>query len=329
MNILILGDRARFDRYMPAYVHDLPLTISDAPAFSPAETLLPLAPDTEVILADASAPISAALINGLPRLKLIHTDGVGFNGVDVDAARTRGITVCHCKGCNADAVGETAVMLMLMVTRLAVPGYRAVVEGRQMAYKEHIMRSAVPEFADHSVGLVGLGDIGKATLRRLAPFGNKVYYHSLHRRSPEEEQALGVTCLPLEELAETCDILSLHCAVTPETTGMVDDALLSRMKPGSYLVNTSRGQLVDNEAVRAALLSGRLGGAAFDTLWPEPTPAHHPLVALPPEVRDRVVYLPHLAGNTGPAFRRAYDTIWDNVRRLLNGDELRHTVPLS
>lgn len=326
MNILILGDRARYDRYMPPFVRDLPLTIADAPAFTPAEELLRLAPDTEVLLADASSPVPAVLIGGLPRLRLIHTDGVGFNGVDVDAAAARNIPVCHCKGCNADAVAEAAVMLMLMVTRQAVPGYRAVVEGRQLEYKEEYMRSNRPEFADHTIGLVGLGDIGTATRRRLVPFGNRVYYYSLHRRTPEEEKALNVTYLPLEELVERCDILSLHCALNRETEGLVNDALLKGMKPGAYLINTGRGQLMDNDAVRRALLSGRLGGAAFDTLWPEPTPADHPLVALPPEVRDRVVYLPHLGGNTGPAFQRAYGLMWDNVRRLLAGEPLLHVV---
>ena len=327
MNVLILGDRARYDRYMPAYVSSLPVTIRSFPPDTPVSVLLAEAGDTEILLCDAGvAPVTAELIAGLPALKLIHTDGVGYNAVDVSAAAERGVFVCNCKGCNADAAAESAVMLMLMLTRRAVPGYRAVVEGRQFAYKEHIMRSAVPEFADHVIGLVGLGDIAKATARRLAPFGNQVYYYAPHRRAPEEEQSLGVTYLPLEELAETCDILSLHCAVTPDTAGMVDEAFLRRMKPGSYLVNTSRGQLIDNGAVRAALLEGHLAGAAFDTLWPEPTPADHPLVALPPEIRDRVVYAPHLAGNTGPAFRRAYETVWDNVRRVLNGERPRCIV---
>lgn len=326
MNVLILGDRARFDRYMPDYVSALPLSITDAPMLTPAEELLSMAPDTDILLADASAPVSAALIDGLPGLKLIHTDGVGFNGVDLAAAGRRHIPVCHCKGCNADAVAESTVMLMLMVTRHAIPGYRAVIEGRQMEYKEHIMRSAVREFADHTVGLVGLGDIAAATARRLAPFGNRVYYYAPHRRPAELEQALGVSYLPLETLAARCDILSLHCPVTPETAGMVDAAFLAGMKAGSFLVNTSRGQLICNEDVRSALLSGHLAGAAFDTLWPEPTPANHPLVDLPTPVRERVVYAPHLAGNTGPSFRRAYDTLWDNVRRLLSGEELCCTV---
>ena len=136
------------------------------------------------------------------------------------------------------------------------------------------------------MGLVGFGDIAQATARRLAPFGCRLYYYSLHRRSPEVEADFGVTYLPLEDLVSVCDLLSLHCAVNDQTRNMVDVALLSRFKPGAILVNTARGDLVDNWAVRQALIDGRLGGAAFDTLAPEPTPADHPLVALPPEVQE-------------------------------------------
>lgn len=327
MNVLILGDRARFDRYMPEYVPSLPLTVRDLPAGTGVEAIVAAAPDTEILLADAgTAAVPARLISALPGLKLIHTDGAGFNGVDLTAARQRGIPVCNCAGCNADAVAETAVMLMLMLARQAIPGRRAVLEGRQIRYKEDYMRASAPEFADLSVGLVGLGAIGRATARRLAPFGNRLYYFSPRRRDPWEERELNLTYLPLEELAAACDIFSLHCPVTAETEGMVNGALLSRMKPGALLINTARGQLVDNGALRQALLSGQLGGAGFDTLWPEPTPADHPLVDLPDEVRDRVAYLPHLGGNTGPAFRRAYATLWDNVRRVLEGQPPINTV---
>ena len=126
-----------------------------------------------------------------------------------------------------------------------------------------------------------------------------------------------MTYLSLEELAARCDILSLHCAVNDQTRGMVDGALLSKMKPGAILVNTARGDLVDNLALRRALLDGRIGGAALDTIDPEPTPAGHPLVDLPEGIRDRVVYSPHLGGITGGSFRRAHANMWNNVRLIL------------
>lgn len=159
------------------------------------------------------------------------------------------------------------------------------------------MVSNAPELGEQTVGIIGLGDIGTATAKLLRPFGCKLYYYTAHRRPPEVEAELGVEYLPLEELAGRCDILSLHCAVNEQTTHMVNEEFLSHVKPGAILVNTARGQLVDNLAVRRALMDGRLGGIAMDTLDPEPTPADHPLVDLPPEVADRAVYSPTWAGS--------------------------------
>ena len=129
-----------------------------------------------------------------------------------------------------------------------------------------------------------------------------------------------MTYLPLEELAETCDIVSLHCAVTDETWHMADDAFLARMKPTAILINTARGDLVDNAALRRALTEGRIAGAGLDTLAPEPVPADHPLVDLPPEVREKVVLAPHLGGITEASFRRAHAHMWRNAERIAAGE---------
>ena len=173
---------------------------------------------------------------------------------------------------------------------------------------------------------VGFGDIAQATARRLGPFGCKLYYYSLHRRSPEVEAEFGVEYLPLEELAAACDILSLHCAVNDQTRNMVDAQLISKMNPGIILVNTARGDLVDNQALRKALIDGTIRGAALDTIFPEPTPGDHPLVDLPPEVRDRVVYSSHLGGSSGGAFAKAHLTMWTNARHILNGERPTNVV---
>lgn len=149
------------------------------------------------------------------------------------------------------------------------------------------MASGGPELGERTVGLVGFGDIAQAVARRLRPFGCSLFYYAPHRRPPEVEAGFGISYLPLEALFARCDLISLHCAVTHETRGMVDAALLERVRPGTILINTARGDLLDNLAVRQALIEGRLGGAGFDVLSPEPTPADHPLVDLPPEVRDR------------------------------------------
>lgn len=182
------------------------------------------------------------------------------------------------------------------------------------------MVEGLTELSACKVGLVGFGDIARAAAERLAPFGCELYYYTKHRRTPEEERKYGITYLPLEELAERSDIVSLHCAVNDETRGMVDDALLRRMKPTAYLINTARGDLVDNEALRQALLEGQIAGAGLDTLSPEPVPAGHPLTALPPEIQRKVVLAPHLGGITEASFRRAHAHMWRNVEHLAAGE---------
>ena len=326
MKLLIWGDRARYERDVPTWVSQLPLEQVYCPRERPLESMLPEHADAQGLFVDAIAPVDRALLDRLPRLKLIHSEGVAYNTIDLEAARERGIYVCNNKGCNASSTAEMAVMLMLMVLRYGVVGDRAVREGKQIHFKERTMAAGAPELGECSVGLVGFGDIAQATARRLAAFGCSLSYYAPHRRPPEVEADFGVTYRPLEELAATCDILSLHCAVTPETQGMVNDALLSRMKPGAILINTARGDLLDNQAVRRALLSGRLGGAGLDVLAPEPTPADHPLVDLPPEVQERVVYAPHLGGITGAAFRRAHQAMWQAAKAVLQGERPQNVV---
>ena len=319
MKVLVFGPKARYDLYLPEFVRDMPVE----PVFcgAPAPSLQAAAdnPDAEVIFADAITPVSREMMDLLPRLRMIHSEGVAFNAIDIAAAREKGIFVCNNKGCNAGSVAEHTVMLMLMALRCGVTGHAAVSAGEQIGFKERFMVSDAPELGEQTVGIIGLGDIGQAVVRLLRPFGCRLFYYTAHRRPPEVEQELGVAYLPLEELAEQCSILSLHCAVNEQTTHMVNGALLAHVRPGTILVNTARGQLVDNLAVRQALIDGRLGGIAIDTFDPEPTPASHPLVDLPAEAAKRAVFSPHLGGITGGVFRRAHRNMWNSVRLLLEG----------
>ena len=317
MNIVILGQEARYRAYRPAMHRQTPVFLDKD---STEAEIAAAAPAAEALFVDAITPVTGSLMDRLPRLRLIHSEGVAYDRIDLAAARQRNIYVCNNKGCNAGAVAEQAVLLMLMVLRRALPGDRAVRQGRQMEMKERCMVEGITELSACKVGLVGFGDIGRAAAERLAPFGCELYYYTRHRRTPEEERRYGVTYLPLEELAETCDIVSLHCAVTDETRNMVDEDFLARMKPTAYLINTARGDLVDNEALARALTEGRIAGAGLDTLAPEPVPAGHPLTVLPPEVQDRVALAPHLGGITEAAFRRAHAHMWRNAERLAAGE---------
>ena len=326
MKILTFGPTDRYKVYKPDYANQLPLEqVFRRPDQSYVQAALENQ-DAEILFADAITDIGSDIMDALPNLKMIHSEGVGYNCIDCTAARERNIYVCNNQGCNCDSVAEHTIMLMLMALRHGITGHNAVREGRQFAMKQAVMASRAPELGLSTVGIVGFGDIGQATARRLAPFGCKLYYYSLHRRAPEVEEEFGVTYLPLEEMVAVCDILSLHAAVNDQTRGMISAQLIEKMKPGLVLVNTARGDLLDNMAVRQALIDGRIGAIAMDTIAPEPTPADHPLVALPPEVQDRAVYSPHLGGNTGGAFSRAHANMWHNARLLLEGKRPERVV---
>ena len=320
VKILVFGPQDRYAVYRPEFADEMPVELIFR---RPDQSYVQAAQenrDAQIIFVDAITPIGPEIMDELPQLKMIHSEGVAYNCIDTQAARKRGVYVCNNKGCNAESVGEHTVMLMLMVLRSGIPGHNAVIEGRQIQMKQKVIASHAPGLFQCSVGLVGFGDTAQATARRLAAFGCPLSYYTPHRRPAEVQASFGVTYRPLEELFASCDILSLHCAVTPETRGMVNDALLARMKPGAILINTARGDLVDNEAVRRALVEGRLGGAGFDVLAPEPTPADHPLVDLPPEVREHVVYSSHLGGSSSGAFGKAHRTMWSNAQCILQGE---------
>lgn len=326
MKILIEGNKARYDKFMPELEFRNQLELIFCERGSSNEQRLAAGHDAEILLVDAISKVDRDLIQRIPNLKMIHSEGVAYNGIDLQAAKERGIYVCNNKGCNAGAVAEQAVMLMLELLRQGVSGDRAVREGRQMEVKEYSMVHGIQELGECKVGLIGFGDIAQATAKRLHAFGCELYYHSPHRKSREVEEESYADYLELEKLLPLCDIVSIHCAVTEETFGMVNREFLSRMKPGSYLINTARGEIVDNEALRQAIIEGKLAGAGLDTLYPEPTPADHPLVDMPSDCRDRIVLAPHLGGITTGSFRRAHSNMWNSVRLVLNGQRPNHIV---
>lgn len=326
MKILVFGPKDRYDVYKPDFAAQMPVELV---FHQPDQTYLQAAQenaDAQILFVDAISQVEAEVMDALPDLKMIHSEGVAYNCIDCAAARERGIFVCNNKGCNADSVAEHTIMLMLMALRYGIEAHIAVVEGRQIQMKQQAIAARKPGLYQCSVGLVGFGDTAQATARRLAAFGCPLYYYTAHRRSPEVEKEFGVTYLPLDELAGTCDIISLHCAVTEQTREMVDARFLAKMKPNAVLVNCARGALVDNQALRQALVEERIACAALDTIEPEPTPADHPLVDLPERVRDRVVYSAHLAGSSGGSFAKAHLTMWTNTKTLMDGGRPANVV---
>lgn len=284
--------------------------------------------DAEFLIADAIAPVSAAVMDALPHLKLIHSEGVAYNQIDLAAAGARGIYVCNSEGMNASAVAEQTVVLMTGMLRDIAGGDRAVREGRQIEVKEEYMKTGdLKELADCSVGLIGFGNIGRAVAALLAAYGvRNIWYNKRHLLSAEEEAEYRVRFREIPDLLAESDIVSLHLPVNESTRGMADAAFFSAMREGSYFVNTARGELVDDQALAEALASGKLRMAGLDTLDHEPVKKDHPLLNLPEAVAEKILFSPHIGGITASSFRRSYAMIWEDIASVMNGQRPKRVV---
>ncbi|MCD7836726.1 MAG: NAD(P)-binding domain-containing protein [Lachnospiraceae bacterium] len=326
MKTLIIGNRQRSEKYMPDNAFTRSMEKIYVPLGENDETILRLASDVQFIQVDAIGEVSARLIENMPNLKLIHSEGVGYNGIDVEAAANRGVIVCNNKGINAKAVAEQTLLLMLGLLRTVTEGDRMVRAGMQIQMKERRMLEGIAELADCKVGIIGFGDIGREVASLLCAFGCEIYYYSAHKKDDATEQKYGVRYMQLKTLLNTCDFVSLHAPVTPDTREMVNDEFLGLMKPGSYLINTARGELVNNAALCRALTEGRIAGAGLDTVAPEPVTSDNPLLGLPEETAGKILFSPHLGGITTSTFKRGFINIWKAFEDVSEGRRPQNIV---
>ena len=250
-------------------------------------------PDAEIVISQPFWPayLTAERIAKAGKLKLAITAGVGSDHVDLEAASEHGITVAEVTYCNSISVAEHAVMQILALVRNYVPSYQWVIRGG-WNIADCVERAY--DLEGMNVGTVAAGRIGVAVLKRLKPFGVKLHYTDKYRLSDVVEREMGLTYHPnVESLARACDVISIHCPLHPQTKHMFNDALLSKMKRGSYIVNTARGEICDREAIVRALESGQLAGYAGDVWYPQPAPKDHPWRTMPHHGMT-----PHVSGTT-------------------------------
>ena len=321
MKLLHIGKEGNLEKYAAPDSFLFGLERVTAPIGLPAEEYVRIAGDAEFILADAIGAVSGELIDSMPSLRLIHSEGVAYNQIDIETARKRHVYVCNSRGMNASAVAEQTILLMLGMLRDISGGDRAVRNGEQIRVKEgYMQRGDLRELADCSVGLVGFGDIGRETARLLHAFGvQKILCTKRTPLSPQEEAAYGVCYCGIGRLLAESDIVSLHVPVSKDTAGMADRAFFSAMKDGALFVNTARGEIVDDEALIEALSSGKIAMAAMDTLDREPVQPDHPLLQAPKAVADRLLFSPHIGGITASSFRRSYAMISEDIRDAAEG----------
>jgi len=250
-------------------------------------------PDAEVVISQPFWPayMTAERIAGAKNLKLIITAGVGSDHTDLQAAMQRGITVAEVTYCNSISVSEHVVMMILALVRNYIPSYMWVInKGWNIA--DCVARSY--DLEGMEVGTVAAGRIGLAVLRRLKPFDVKLHYTDRHRLPQNVEKELGLTYHSnVESMVRVCDVVTINCPLHPETEHMFNDRLISRMKRGSYIVNTARGKICDREAIARALESGQLAGYAGDVWFPQPAPKDHPWRTMPHHGMT-----PHISGSS-------------------------------
>jgi phosphoglycerate dehydrogenase-like enzyme len=246
-----------------------------------------------------------------PHLKLLQIMSAGYERIDLDLAARYGVPVATFGDAMASVVAEHTLLLILAVYRRLLTLDAAVRSG---AWRKE--EPPLRELRGRQVGLVGLGYIAEAVAQRLRGFDVSVVYTARSRRPPEVEAALGARYMPLDDLLRTSDIVSVHAALTPSTRGLIGARELGLMKSDAVLINTSRGAVVDQAALAAALDSGALGGAGLDVLEPEPPVPDDPLLRL----RNVVVLTPHSGGQSEEVWPRIVQACFDNVQRVARGE---------
>ena len=279
-----------------------------------ADALASELPRTEVLW-HVLEPVTRAMIEAAPELRLIQKIGVGVNTIDLAAAEARGVAVCNMPGTNTPAVAEMTLLLMLAGLRRLPLLDRATRQGRGWSLPPESM-DGYGEITGNTVGLIGMGAVARRLTPALLSLGARVVYWNRTIKA----DALA-TWLPLDELLATADIVSLHLPLAPATVRLMNADRFGRMKQGALLVNTARGGLVDEPALLAALDQGRLRGAALDCFAEEPLPAGHPFLG-----REDIVLAPHLAWLTPETLERSLRVAVENCRLLRAGEPLLHRV---
>jgi len=284
----------------------------------PNASLAPVLPAIEGILLYGHLRINGAFMDMLPRLRVISNVGVGVDHIDLDAARQRGIPVGYTPNVLDKTVADMTFALILAAARNLVPGVRHAHGPDFLRYEPDFLLGYDVHGA--TLGIVGLGAIGRQVARRARGFDMTVLYHN---RKPNlaAEAELGASYVTLPELLSRSDFVSLNVPLNPETTGMIGRDQLALMKPTAFLINMARGAVVDPEALVGALKAGWIAGAALDVTEPEPLPRDHPLLRL-----LNVIVTPHLGSATMQTRRAMKQMAIDNLRAGLAGQPLVNRV---
>ncbi len=262
--------------------------------------------------------VDGPLMDRASHLAVISNHGVGVDHIDLAAAEARGIPVGNTPGCLDAATADMTMALLLAAARNVVVGDRFARGPDFTHYDPSVLIGQ--EVTGSTLGIIGMGRIGKEVARRAGGFDMRVLYHN-RRRDAAAEAELPVTYATFDELLATSDFISLNCPLTPETTGLISTAQFARMKPGAMLINIARGPVVDGDALYDALKNRRIAAAAIDVTSPEPLPRDHKLLSL-----DNLIITPHLGSASNRTRQRMIEMTIENLHAGLNGQALPYRV---
>jgi D-3-phosphoglycerate dehydrogenase / 2-oxoglutarate reductase len=278
-----------------------------------ADEVVDLTGEAEILVTHL-APVSAGIMQRLPNLKFVAVSRGGPVNIDMKAARERGITIVNTPGRNASAVAEFTIGAILAETRNITRGHDALRKGE---YRGDLYRADVAgrELHEMTVGLIGYGEVGRRVVKFLKAFGCRILVSDPYVQLTADDLRDGVIQTSFDTLLAGADVISLHARVTSETTKMINEDALRRMKPDATLINTARGPLLDYDALYKVMSEGHLRGAMLETFAIEPVPPEWPLLQLP-----NVTLTPHIAGASVHTVRYAAGLAAEEVRRYLAGE---------
>jgi len=285
----------------------------------PKDEIKAILKDADIVIGDYSfqMKIDAELCEAMENVKLIQQPSTGFDHIDIDACRKKGIPVANAGGSNSVSVAEYTIMAALALLKRLVYAHEYTKSGEWPQWK--LMDMGTFDLYGKTWGVIGIGRIGREVAKRVRAFDAEVIYYDIRKLPPEEEEKLGVKYSRLSKLLRNSDIVSIHIPLTPETEKFLGEQELRSMKPGAILINPSRGKLIDEEALAKAIREGWIGGAAVDVYSKEPPSPDHPLLRLAREGDYNIILTPHIAGANSDARSRIIMHSIENIVRVLAG----------
>ena len=283
--------------------------------------------DADFLMVTAANPlITAQIIQNIPSVCLLQVFGTGFDKIDITAAKEVKLPVANTPGQNATTVAEFTIGMIIALQRKIMIGNKEVKAGRHREIEQEFIKTGLKEIRGTNIGLVGLGTIGRQVARLATFMGARVSYYDPYRPDKKIEDELKVRYCSFTELLQNNEVISLHVPLNEDTRWLISRDELVLMQPGALLINTARGEVLDQAALAEALESGHLGGAAVDNFSPDPPPPDHPLLNLSAAANEKFIASPHIAGVTAASFSRMLEEALANIQRVAAGENPKYVV---